>query len=159
MTLPAIETEAPAFSLKDQFGQATNLKDLRGKWIVLYFYPKDDTPGCTKEACNFRDNHAAIQKLGALVLGVSGDSQASHKKFADKYELPFTLLVDDQEHSTARAYGAWGTKNMYGKSYEGIIRSTFIIDPAGRLAHVWPKVKPDQHGEEVLNWLTQNASQ
>ncbi len=158
MTLPSVDSEARSFSLKDQFGQITHLRDLRGQWIVLYFYPKDDTPGCTKEACNFRDNYDAIQKTGALVLGVSGDSQESHKKFAEKYDLPFTLLVDDENHSTARSYGAWGTKNMYGKSYEGIIRSTFIIDPAGRLAHMWPKVKPDQHGEEVLNWLKQNAS-
>jgi peroxiredoxin Q/BCP len=158
MSAPAAGTDAPLFELKDQAGKTARLSDLEGKWVVLYFYPRDDTPGCTREACNFRDNYEAIQAAGAVVLGVSGDSAASHQKFAAKYELPFALLVDDDDHSAARAYGAWGPKTSYGKTYEGTIRSTFVIDPAGRIAKVWPKVKPDTHGEEVLAWLRQNAS-
>ena len=157
MTTPLIDTDAPPFELRDQSGQVTRLRDLKGKWVVLYFYPKDDTPGCTKEACNFRDNYGAIQAAGAVVLGVSGDSAASHQKFVEKYDLPFTLLVDDDNHSVARAYGAYGTKTNYGKTYEGVFRSTFIIDPAGRTAKVWAKVKPDNHGEEVLKWLQAHA--
>lgn len=156
MSMLAADTEAPDFTLKDQDGQPVSLRDLRGKWVVLYFYPKDDTPGCTKEACSFRDNHSALQERGAIVLGVSGDTEASHRKFADKYELPFPLLVD-ADHEVARAYGAWGTKSMYGRSYEGVIRSTFVIGPDGRIAKVWPKVKPAEHGQEVVNWLTQHG--
>jgi peroxiredoxin Q/BCP len=151
-----VDTDAPAFQLHNQIGEITDLRDLKGRWVVLYFYPKDDTPGCTKEACNFRDNYGAIQAAGAVVLGVSGDSAASHKKFTEKYELPFPLLVD-ADHSVARAYGAFGTKTNYGKTYEGVFRSTFIIDPAGRVAKVWPKVKPDAHGGEVLAWLQEHA--
>ena len=149
-----IETgqDAPAFAAKDQAGNDVRLEALHGSWVVLYFYPKDDTPGCTKEACNFRDNDAAIRAAGATVIGVSGDSQASHEKFIAKYELPFTLLVD-ADRAIARAYGAWGMKKNYGKEYEGVIRSTFIIDPSGKVAKAWPRVKPDTHGAEVLAWL------
>ena len=157
MTMPDVETEAPAFELKDQSGATVDSRDLKGKWVVLYFYPKDDTPGCTKEACNFRDNYGAIQAKGAVILGVSGDSEASHQKFQAKYELPFQLLADPG-NEVARAYGAWGTKQNYGKTYEGIIRSTFIIGPDGRVAKVWRRVKPDAHGQEVLTWLEKNAS-
>lgn len=156
MAMPAVDTEAPDFTLKDQDGESVSMRDLRGKWVVLYFYPKDDTPGCTKEACSFRDNHGQLQQRGAVVLGVSGDSEASHRKFADKYELPFPLLVD-ADHGVAKAYGAWGTKSNYGRTYEGVIRSTFVIGPDGRIAKVWPKVKPAEHGQEVLNWLTQHG--
>ena len=156
MTMPAVETEAPPFTLKDQSGAEVDSRDLKGKWTVLYFYPKDDTPGCTKEACNFRDNHGAIQATGAVVLGVSGDSEASHQKFQQKYELPFQLLADPG-NEVARAYGAWGTKQNYGRTYEGIIRSTFIIGPDGRIAKIWKRVKPDAHGEEVLKWLSEHA--
>lgn len=156
MTRPPITADAPPFDLKDQAGEEVRLRDLKGRWVVLYFYPRDDTAGCTKEACSFRDNHAAIQATGATVLGVSGDSEASHEKFASKYNLPFQLLVDE-DHSVARAYGAWGTKNMYGRQYEGVLRSTFIIGPDGKVAAVWPKVKPDGHGEEVLAWLREHA--
>ena len=157
-TAPAVGEEAPGFELNDQSGETVRLAELRGKWVVVYFYPKDDTPGCTREACNLRDNHAAIQKAGAVVLGVSGDSAASHAKFAEKYELPFQLLVDDDDHSVARAYGAFGPKMNYGKTYEGVIRSTVIIDPRGRIAKVWSKVKPDAHGDEVLAWLRKAAA-
>ena len=158
-TLPALDSEAPQFEAEDQDGRQVNLRDLKGKWVVLYFYPKDDTPGCTKEACNLRDNYSEIQKRGAVVLGVSGDTAASHRKFIDKYELPFQLLVDDENNSIARAYGAYGTKNLYGKTYDGVLRSTFVIAPDGRIAHVWPKVKPDDHGEEVVAWLDEHAKE
>lgn len=152
----AIDSLAPDFALQDQDGNTVSRDSLKGRWAVIYFYPRDDTPGCTREACNFRDNFAALKALGADVLGVSGDSAASHKKFAAKYELPFTLLVD-AGNEMARAYGAWGKKNMYGKTYEGIIRSTVVISPEGKVARVWPKVKPDSHGEEVLEWLKSRA--
>ena len=157
MTLLAVDTKAPDFNLKDQSGQDVSLESLRGKWAVIYFYPKDDTPGCTKEACNFRDNFGALKAAGATVLGVSADSAASHQKFAQKYELPFTLLVDDG-NQLARAFGAFGPKTMYGKTYEGVIRSTVILRPDGTVAKGWPKVKPDSHGSEVLDWLKANAN-
>ena len=152
----AIDSLAPDFALQDQDGNTVSRDSLKGRWAVIYFYPRDDTPGCTREACNFRDNFAALKALGADVLGVSGDSAAAHKKFAAKYELPFTLLVD-AGNEMARAYGAWGKKNMYGKTYEGIIRSTVVISPEGMVARVWPKVKPESHGEEVLEWLKSRA--
>lgn len=148
---------APAFSAVDQLGNTIDSGTLRGKWVVLYFYPKDDTPGCTKEACNFRDNFAELQAAGAVVLGVSGDSEKSHARFAEKYSLPFSLLADS-DHQVSRAYGAWGLKKNYGREYEGITRSTFIIDPDGNVAKVWPRVKPDAHGAEVLTWLNEHAS-
>ena len=153
----AAGTRAPFFELHDQAGEIVRLRDFEGQWVVLYFYPKDDTPGCTKEACNFRDNYGAIQATGAALFGISGDSEAAHAKFAEKYSLPFRLLVDE-DHAVSRAYGAWGLKTNYGKTYEGMIRSTFIIDSAGRIAKVWPRVKPDRHGEEVLAWLKENAA-
>jgi peroxiredoxin Q/BCP len=156
MPFLSVDSQAPDFSLKDQFGNEVSLSSVKGTWAVIYFYPKDDTPGCTKEACNFRDNHAAIEAAGAIVLGISGDSAATHQKFAAKHSLPFRLLVDE-DHAVARSFGAWGTKNMYGKLYEGIVRSTFVIDPEGRIARVWPKVKPDAHGAEVLDWLKEHA--
>jgi len=156
MPFPEAGSVAPQFKAVDQSGTPYSVETLKGKWAVIYFYPKDDTPGCTKEACNFRDNYGALQAAGATVLGVSGDSAASHQKFATKYELPFPLLADEG-NAMARAFGAWGTKNMYGKTYDGIIRSTFIIDPEGKVAKVWPKVKPDLHGAEVLDWLKANA--
>jgi peroxiredoxin Q/BCP len=116
---------------------------------VLYFYPKDDTSGCTKEACSFRDEHSKLQKAGAVVLGVSPDDEKKHTRFIAKYELPFTLLCDT-EHVLAEKYGAWGEKSLYGKKYMGIIRSTFLIGPDGKVAKVWPKVKAEGHGAEVL---------
>lgn len=124
------------------------LEDYRGRWVVLYFYPKDDTPGCTKEACAFRDAHAELKALGAVVLGVSADGVESHRRFAEKYGLNFPLLADP-EKAVIRAYGAWGKKNLYGRVYEGVMRYTFLIDPEGRIARVWKKVKPATHAQEV----------
>ena len=144
--------KAPAFSLKDQDGKTVKLADFAGKNVVLYFYPKDDTPGCTTEACNFRDEHSKLQKAGAVVLGVSPDSEARHAKFRAKYSLPFTLLADT-EHEVAEKYGAWGEKSLYGKKYMGIIRSTFLIGKDGKVAKVWPKVKVKEHAGEVLEAL------
>lgn len=157
MAMPGVSTEAPDFELDDQAGQRIRLTDLRGNWVVIYFYPKDNTPGCTKEACNFRDNFAAIKALGAEILGVSADSRASHEKFAAKFELPFSLLVD-ADHAVARAYGAFGLKKNYGREYEGIIRSTVIVDREGKIAKTFPRVKPAEHGDEVLAWLKDHTA-
>lgn len=140
---------APEFSGMTNGGQTVSLKDFRGKTVVLYFYPKDDTPGCTKEACGFRDQHAALSKAGAVVIGVSPDPVKSHDKFAAKFRLPFLLLADE-DHRTAEAYGVWGEKTFMGRTYEGVHRVTFLIDPAGRIHTIWPQVKPEVHAEEVL---------
>lgn len=145
-------TIAPEFALPDQEGRIHRLSDYRGKWVVLYFYPKDDTPGCTKEACGFRDRMGDLQELGAVVLGVSADGVESHKRFAEKYGLNFPLLADP-ERQAILAYGAWGKKNLYGKEYEGVLRQTFLIDPEGRIAKVWRKVSPEGHAEEVAEVL------
>jgi peroxiredoxin Q/BCP len=144
--------KAPAFTAKDQTGATVKLADFTGKYVVLYFYPKDDTPGCTKEACSFRDEHSKLQKAGAVVLGVSPDTEQRHTKFIAKYELPFSLLADT-EHALAEKYGAWGEKSLYGRKYMGILRSTFLIGPDGKVAQVWSKVKPVGHGAEVLEAL------
>jgi thioredoxin-dependent peroxiredoxin len=141
--------KAPAFSTTDADGQTVNLKDFKGQKVVLYFYPKDDTPGCTKEACSFRDDFATYKKRGINVLGVSPDSEASHKKFAKKYKLPFTLLAD-HEHKIADAYGTYGQKKFMGRTYMGILRTTFLIDEKGKIKKVFEKVKPDEHAREVL---------
>lgn len=140
---------APAFSLKDQDGKVHDLKDYAGKTVVLYFYPKDDTPGCTKEACSFRDNHEAINEAGAVVLGVSADDAASHQAFREKFGLPFPLLVDEGA-KVASSYGAWGEKVLYGKTVIGMIRSTFIIGSDGVLTKVWKQVQAEGHAEHVL---------
>jgi len=140
---------APAFSLPSDSGSPVSLKDFKGKTVVLYFYPKDDTSGCTTEACGFRDSWRAVQAAGAVVLGVSPDGPASHQKFRKKYELPFPLLADE-DHAVAEAYGAWGEKSMYGRKYFGVLRTTYVIDPAGRIARVFEKVKPRGHAAEVL---------
>jgi peroxiredoxin Q/BCP len=142
--------KAPEFSLKDSNGNTVSLKDFHGKKVVLYFYPKDDTPGCTKEACSFRDNLPEFGKLNAVVLGISADSEASHKKFASKYELPFTLL-SDPDKQVIQEYEVWKEKNLYGKKSMGIERTTFVIDENGRIMRVFPKVKVDGHVEEVMN--------
>ena len=152
-TMPALDSEAPNFDLKDHMGQVVRLADLRGQWVVLYFYPKDDTPGCTKEACAFRDNFPKFKKLGVEVLGVSTDGEKSHQKFITKYELPFRLLADDDK-KIVEAFGVWGEKSMYGRKYMGTNRVTYLIDEAGKIAAVWPKVKPETHAEEILAMLT-----
>lgn len=141
--------KAPGFSLPADSGETISLKDLKGKPVVLYFYPKDDTPGCTVEACEFRDSWRAVKKTGAVVLGVSPDTVASHQKFRAKYQLPFTLLADDG-HAVAEAYGVWGEKSMYGRKYQGILRTTFLIGGDGRIVRVFEKVKPKGHAAEVL---------
>jgi len=141
--------KAPDFELASSQGGEVRLKDLRGKTVVLYFYPKDDTPGCTREACAFRDSQAALKKRGVVVLGVSGDSIASHEKFRDKYKLNFPLL-SDPDKAVARKYGAWGEKVLYGKKTVGMIRSTFVIDAEGVVRKVFPRVKVDGHAEKVL---------
>lgn len=151
MSMPVEGVRAPPFSAKDEGGQAWSLKDLRGKPVVLYFYPRDDTPGCTVEACGFRDNLGPIAKAGAVVLGVSRDTAASHEKFRQKFQLNFPLLVD--EGSITAAYGTWVEKQQYGRTYMGIQRATFLIDGEGRIAKVWPKVKPEGHAQEVLEAL------
>ena len=140
------------FSLMDSEGKLVNLSDFKNKKVVVYFYPKDDTPGCTKEACGFRDIYDYILAEGAVVIGISPDDKDSHLRFKGKYNLPFYLL-SDPGHKVAESYGAWGEKKLYGKAYMGIIRSTFIIDGDGMIAKAFPKVTPDGHGDEVLNAL------
>jgi thioredoxin-dependent peroxiredoxin len=140
---------APTFTLPDQSGEPLSLEALRGSPVVLYFYPKDDTPGCTTQACGIRDHWSEFEEAGATVLGVSPDDVASHARFAEKYDLPFRLLADP-EREAIDAYGAWGVKKMYGKEFEGVLRSTILIDPDGKVAAVWPKVKPKEHADQVL---------
>ncbi len=142
-------TKAPAFRLKDDHGEIVSLSDWKGRAVVLYFYPKDDTPGCTKEACAFRDANGELHDLGAVVLGMSPDTVESHRKFRDKFELNFPLLADPG-HKIADKYGAWREKNMYGKKSMGIQRSTYLIGPDGNVAKVWKRVQVDGHAEQVL---------
>jgi peroxiredoxin Q/BCP len=151
VTLEAGE-RAPAFSLPDQDGKTHRLADYRGRTVVLYFYPRDDTPGCTAEACSFRDQEPAIQAQGAVVLGVSTDDAASHQRFRAKHGLPFPLLVD-RDAKVAERYGAWGEKTLYGRKVTGMTRSTFIIGPQGRLLRVWKRARAAGHGEAVLSAL------
>jgi len=140
---------APDFSLQDKDGKTVSLKGLRGQRVVLYFYPKDDTPGCTIEACSFRDGFADFKKKDIVVLGVSPDDEESHTKFTQKFSLPFTLLADPN-HDVATRYGAWGKKLLYGRTYLGIMRSTFLIDEDGKIIKIFPKVSPEGHAQEVL---------
>jgi peroxiredoxin Q/BCP len=146
--------KAPDFTLESSAGGRVRLKDLRGKNVVVYFYPKDDTPGCTREACAFRDTQAALKKQGAVVLGVSGDSVASHDKFKTKYQLNFPLL-SDPDKAVAKKFGAWGEKVLYGKKTVGMIRSTFVIDGEGIVRKVFPRVRVDGHAEQVLAALAE----
>ncbi len=140
---------APEFTAFTNGGGKVSLSDFRGKNVILYFYPRDDTPGCTKEACAFRDDFSAFKKKGAVVLGISTDSAKSHDKFVEKYQLPFTL-VSDEDKKIVQAYGAWGQKSFMGRKYQGTYRVTFLIGPDGRIKKVWPAVKPAEHAEEVL---------
>ena len=143
---------APDFTLMASNGKPLRLSDLRGKWVVLYFYPKDDTPGCTREACSFRDYSKQFESLGAVVVGVSPDDLRSHDRFITKYELPF-LLLSDPDHEVAELYGVWREKNMYGRKIMGIQRSTFLISPNGLIHKGWLKVKVEHHADEVLDEL------
>lgn len=151
-TIPEAGQKAPAFSLQSNTGEKISLAGLKGKNVVLYFYPKDDTPGCTIEAKEFRDGISKFTKLGAVVLGVSPDSVESHCKFIEKFELNFELLADT-DHKVAEKYGLWVEKSMYGKKYMGVQRATFLIDTTGKIAVAWPKVKPEGHAAEVLEAL------
>jgi len=144
--------KAPEFSLQSGTGETVKLKDFKGQPVVLYFYPKDNTSGCTKQACDFRDTQTAITKAKAVLLGVSPDSVASHQKFAAKLELPFTLL-SDPDHAVAEAYGVWVEKSMYGRKYMGIERTTFLIDAQGKIAEIWSKVKVPGHVNAVVESL------
>lgn len=140
---------APDFSVSDQHGNNVKLADLRGEKIVLYFYPKDDTPGCTKEACSFRDNYSALTDKNIKVFGISTDDANSHRKFISKYELPFTLLTDT-DHRVADLYESYGEKQFMGKTYDGVLRKTFLIDETGKIKKIFDKVKVDEHADEVL---------
>jgi thioredoxin-dependent peroxiredoxin len=148
MVLSAGE-QAPAFELLDNEGNLHKLSDYQGQTIVIYFYPRDDTPGCTKEACSFRDAYADFREAGIEVIGISPDNEGSHSKFIAKYQLPFVLL-SDPDHQVCEAFGAWGLKKMYGREYEGVFRTTFVIGPDGKIKHVFENVKPADHSQEVL---------
>lgn len=152
MNLPAIGDPAPALALPDESGTIHRLADQRGRWTILYFYPADDTPGCTTEACEFRDSDDAIVERGADVWGVSPQGATSKRAFREKFQLPFTLL-SDEEHVAAEAYGSWVEKQKDGRTYWGTARTTFLVDPAGRIAHVWSKVNAEGHAAEVLAGL------
>jgi len=143
---------APGFTLPNQEGKLHSLSDYKGRWVLVYFYPKDDTPGCTREACALRDQFPKFGKLKAQVFGVSADSAACHKKFAQKFKLPFPLLADEQKRMI-QCYGVWGEKKFMGRTYLGIHRSSFLIDPKGKIAKIYEKVKPELHAEEVLKDL------
>jgi peroxiredoxin Q/BCP len=151
-----VKDKVPTFSLEDENGQEVSLKDFKGKTVVLYFYPRADTPGCTKEACSFRDAWKIIQKMGIVVLGVSPDTPKAQKKFQEKYHLPFTLLAD-ADKKLCEAFGVIQEKNMYGKKVMGVVRTTFIIGPDGKITHVFEKVKPEGHAEQVLEYLKEAA--
>ena len=149
---PAIGKTAPAFTLADQEGKMHSLKDYKGKFVLLYFYPKDDTPGCTKEACSMRDNLSKFKKLDAQVLGVSIDTVKSHAKFAKKFDLTFPILADEKKE-LVEAYDVWGKKKFMGREYMGIYRVSFLIDPKGKIAKIYDPVKPELHAEEVMRDL------
>lgn len=146
--MPKIGSKAPAFSLQNENELPRTLADFSGKWLVLYFYPKDDTPGCTVEACEFTDHLPKFGKLDAVVAGVSPDSPKSHQKFIKKKNLKITLLADE-DHAVCEKYGVWQEKSMYGKKFMGVVRTTFLIDPSGKIAHIFEKVKAEGHAEEV----------
>lgn len=150
--MPSAGTPAPDFTLPDQDAAEHTLSSYKGKWVLLYFYPKDDTPGCTKEACAIRDADPDLSSLGAVVLGVSADSVKSHKKFAEKYNLQFPLLADE-EKKVIEAYGVWRAKKFMGRDYEGILRTSFLINPEGIISKVYESVKPEVHAGEVLTDL------
>ena len=147
--MPTVGQAAPEIALPDDAGVVHRLANQRGRWTLVYFYPEDDTPGCTTEACQFRDVDGDIRDAGAVVWGISPDGASSHRRFREKFGLPFTLL-SDEDHAVAEAYGAWTLKQNYGREYMGIQRSSFLVDPDGRVARAWPRVKADGHAAEVL---------
>ena len=147
-----VDDNAPDFKLPDQEGKDHSLKDYRGKWVVVYFYPKDDTPGCTKEACTVRDNLPAFRELKATILGISADSVRSHTKFAEKYGLNFTILADEDK-KVVNQYGVWAKKAFMGRKYMGILRTSFLINPGGKIIKIYENVKPEVHAEELINDL------
>jgi thioredoxin-dependent peroxiredoxin len=155
--MPQVGAAAPEIALPDDEGRLRRLSDRRGKWTVLYFYPKDDTPGCTTEACEFRDADSDVRDRSAEVWGVSVLNSASKAAFKRKFQLPFTLLADEQ-HQAAEAYGTWVEKDNYGKRYWGVQRATFLVDPEGRIARIWPRVKPAGHAAEVLAALDEERA-
>jgi len=144
--------KAPGFSLRDQNGNSVSLDGYLGKKVIVFFYPKDDTPGCTVEVCNFRDDFELYEEKNAVLLGISKDGEESHKKFISKFNLPFTLLCDE-DHAVAEAYGAWGEKSMYGRKYMGIVRTTVVVDAEGNVEQIYEKVKPKDHSKELLGVL------
>ena len=152
MVLSAGE-KAPEFELKDSEGVVHNLSDYKGQTIVVYFYPKDDTPGCTKEACSFRDAYEDFKQAGVEIIGISPDTEKSHSKFIDKFDLPF-ILLSDPDHAVCEAYGVWGLKKYMGREYEGVYRTTFVIGPDGEIKRVFENVRPADHSQEVLEELT-----
>ena len=152
MSMPDVGDPAPEVALPDDAGTVHRLSDQRGRWTILYFYPTDDTPGCTVEACAFRDANETITERGADVWGVSPQGSASKRAFREKFGLPFTLLAD-VDHRVVEAYGSWVEKQNYGRTYWGTARTTFLVDPDGRIARVWPKVRPEGHADEVLSAL------
>ncbi len=149
MSAPTVGELAPAFALSDASGVRVSLHDFKGKWVILYCYPKDDTPGCTKEACGFRDAQSQLTRRNAVVLGMSLDDATSHRRFADKFQLPFRLLCDT-DAKISKAYGVYKQKSLYGRTFWGIERTTFLIEPDGKIAQIFPRVKVDGHVEEVL---------
>ena len=151
-----INDKAPEFTARDQNGETVSLRNFHGKWVVLYFYPRADTPGCTIEACSFRDSFRRIEKTGAVVLGVSPDEPGAQKKFEEKYNLPFTLIAD-ADKKICKAYGVIEEKNMYGKKVMGVARTTFVIGPDGKIKHVFRRVKPEGHADQVLDYLNAAA--
>ena len=158
MSLLDIGTPAPAFTLMNADGNPISLKDHLGKWVVIYFYPKAMTPGCTIQACGLRDSYAELAKHDAVVLGISPDEPTLLKKFVHNEHLNFTLL-SDSTHATAELYGVWQQKSMYGKTYMGVARSTYVISPSGHVAQVWPNVKPETHAQAILDWFEHKPSE
>ena len=154
MSMLSVGNKAPNFSLVANDGKKYSLKDFKGKKVVLYFYPKDDTSGCTAEACSFKDNLSDIKKKGAVVLGVSPDGLKSHEKFVSKYDLNFPVLSDESKEMLTE-YGVWQEKSMYGRKYMGVVRTTYVIDENGKISHIFPKVKVDGHTEEILKALSE----
>ena len=144
--------KAPGFSLRDQNGNSVSLDGYLGKKVIVFFYPKDDTPGCTVEVCNFRDDFELYEEKNAVLMGISKDGEESHKKFISKFNLPFTLLCDE-DHAVVEAYGAWGEKSMYGRKYMGIVRTTVVVDAEGNVEQIYEKVKPKDHSKELLGVL------